>query len=180
MKDSITYVVTIGTDVVDVNNKNRMLNSYSFSFATGDKIDRRSIAGSVYGKEIEGTLIFAYKFFDDTTKYLNRKPDYISQIGKDGNYIFKGLAESTYRVFAVKDQFRDLLYQADQDLIGIPGKEISLTNTDSSYSGLNFFMMKVDTVKPRLLATVMTDSNHLLLLLVKNVIQHPTVKIILV
>ena len=88
---------------------------------------------------------------------LQRKPDYLSQIGKDGTYKLNGLAESVYRVFAVKDEFRDLLYQADQDLIGIPSKEISLTDTDSSYSGLNFFLMKVDTVKPRLLGTVMTD-----------------------
>ena len=165
LKDSITYVVTIGTDVVDVNNKNRMSNSYSFSFATGDQIDRRSIAGSVYGKEIEGTLIFAYKFFDDTTKYLNRKPDYISQIGKDGEYRLKGLAESTYRVFAVKDQFRDLLYQADQDWIGMPHKNISLLGNDSSYAGLDFWMMKVDTVQPRLLTTVMTDRNHIVVTL---------------
>jgi len=165
LKDSLTYVVTIGTDVVDVNNKNRMLNSYSFSFATGDKIDKRSIGGKVYGKDAEGTLIFAYKYEDDTTKYLSKKPDYLSQIGKDGTYKLSGLAESVYRVFAVNDEFRDLLYQADQDLIGIPGKEISLTNTDSSYSGLNFFIMKVDTVKPRLLGTVMTDSNHLVITL---------------
>ena len=165
LKDSITYVVTIGTDVVDVNNKNRMSNSYSFSFATGDQIDRRSIAGSVYGKEIEGTLIFAYKFFDDTTKYLNRKPDYISQIGKDGDYKLKGLAESTYRVFAVKDQFRDLLYQADQDWIGMPHKNISLLGNDSSFTGLDFWMMKVDTVQPRLLTTVMTDRNHIVVTL---------------
>ena len=165
LKDSITYVVTIGTDVVDVNNKNRMSNSYSFSFATGDKIDRRSIAGSVYGKEIEGTLIFAYKFFDDTTKYLNRKPDYISQIGKDGDYKLKGLAEATYRVFAVKDQFRDLLYQADQDWIGMPHKNISLLGNDSSFTGLDFWMMKVDTVQPRLLTTVMTDKNHIVVTL---------------
>ncbi len=150
LKDSLTYVVTIGTDVVDVNNKNRMLNSYSFSFATGDRIDKRSIGGKVYGKDAEGTLIFAYKYADDTTKYLTRKPDYLSQTGKDGTYKLNGLAESVYRVFAVNDEFRDLLYQADQDLIGIPGKEISLTNTDSSYSGLNFFMMKVDTSKTTL------------------------------
>lgn len=165
LKDSLTYVVTIGTDVVDVNNKNRMANSFSFSFATGDKIDKRSIDGRVYGKDAEGTLIFAYKYSDDTTKYLAKKPDYLSQIGKDGTYNLNGLAESVYRVFAVKDQFRDLLYQADQDLIGIPSKEISLTNTDSSYSGLNFFLMKVDTVKPRLLGTVMTDQNHLVITL---------------
>lgn len=165
LKDSLTYVVTIGTDVVDVNNKNRMANSYSFSFATGDKIDKRTINGKVYGKDVEGTLIFAYKYSDDTTKYLAKKPDYISQIGKDGTYNLNGLAESVYRVFAVKDQFRDFLYQADQDLIGIPSKEISLTDTDSSYTGLNFFLMKVDTVKPRLLGTVMTDQNHLVITL---------------
>ncbi len=165
LKDSLTYVVTIGTDVVDANNKNRMANSFSFSFATGDKIDKRSIDGKVYGKDAEGTLIFAYKYSDDTTKYLSKKPDYLSQIGKDGTYKLKGLAESVYRVFAVKDEFRDLLYQADQDLIGIPSKEISLTDTDSSYSGLNFFLMKVDTVKPRLLGTVMTDQNHLVITL---------------
>ncbi|MFZ1520062.1 MAG: Ig-like domain-containing protein [Ignavibacteriaceae bacterium] len=165
LKDSITYVVTIGTDVVDVNNKNRMLNSYSISFATGNKIDTRSIAGRVYGKDIEGALIFAYKYSDDTTKYLSKKPNYLSQIGKDGSYKLSGLAESVYRVFAVKDQFRDFLFQADQDLIGIPGKDIPLINTDSSYSGLDFFIMKVDTVKPRLLTSVMTDENHIIVTL---------------
>jgi len=165
LKDSLTYVVTIGTDVVDVNNKNRMLNSFSFSFATGDRIDKRTIDGKVYGKEVEGTLIFAYKYYDDTTKYLSKKPDYLSQIGKDGTYKLNGLAESVYRVFAVKDEFRDLLYQADQDWIGIPSKEISLTDSDSSYSGLDFFLIKVDTVKPRMLGTVMTDMNHLVIAL---------------
>ncbi len=160
LKDSLTYVVTIGTDVVDVNSKNRMENAYSFSFATGDKIDKRSINGKVFGSAVEGTLIFAYKFTDDTIKYLSKKPDYVSQIGKDGSYKLSGLAESTYRVFAVKDQFRDFLYQADQDWIGIPSKNIPLLAVDSSYSGLDFFLMKVDTIKPRMLTTVMTDQNH--------------------
>ncbi|HCY77316.1 MAG TPA: hypothetical protein DHV28_15475 [Ignavibacteriales bacterium] len=165
LKDNVTYVITIGTDVVDVNNKNRMANSYSFTFSTGDKIDKRIIDGKVYGKDIDGTLIFAYKFLDDTTKYLSKKPDYISQVGKDGNYQLKGLAESVYRVFAVKDQMRDLLYQADQDLIGMPNTNISLLGSDSSYSHLDFFLMKVDTLKPRLLSTVMTDNYHLVVTL---------------
>jgi len=165
LKDSITYVVTIGTDVVDVNNKNRMASSYTLSFSTGDKIDKRTISGKVYGKEKEGSLIFAYKIKDDTTKYLNRKPDYISQIGKDGNFRLNGLAESNYRVFAVKDQFRDLLYQADQDWIGLPTKDVSLLGTDSSFTGLNFWLMKVDTLKPRLLTSIMTDRNHIVVTL---------------
>ena len=89
-----------------------MLNAYSFSFATGDKIDKRSIAGNVYGKDIEGTLIFSFKYADDTTKYLEKKPDYLSQMEEIGTYKLNGLAESVYRVLAVNDEFRDLLYQA--------------------------------------------------------------------
>lgn len=163
LKDSITYVVTIGTDVVDVNNKNRMANAYAFSFSTGDKIDKRTIDGKVYGKDIEGTMIFAYKFTQDTANYLNKKPDYVSQIGKDGSYKLNGLAESVYRVFAVKDQIRDFKYQSDQDLIGIPPKDIQLIGIDSSYSQLNFFLSKIDTMSPRLISAIMTDQNHILL-----------------
>lgn len=165
LKKNVTYVVTVGTDVVDLNNRNRMANSYSFAFSTGEKIDTRTISGKVFGKGIEGTLIFAYRFIDDTTTYLNRKPDYLSQIGKDGSYKLNGLSESVYRVFAVKDQLRDFIYQMDQDEIGIPFKDINLTGTDSSFSGLNFFINKIDTVAPRLISTVMTDRNHILVTL---------------
>ena len=168
LKDNFTYVVTIGTDVVDVNNKNRMASSYSFSFSTGDKIDKRTVDGKVYGKEIEGALIFAYKFSEDTVNYLAKKPDYISQIGKDGSYKLFGLAESVYRIFAVKDQLRDFIYQADQDLIGIPFKDVPLTGTDSLFTGLNFFLSKIDTVSPRLISSVMTDRYHILVTLTED------------
>jgi hypothetical protein len=43
LKKDITYTITIGTDVVDLNNKNRMAQSYSFSFSTGSTIDRREV-----------------------------------------------------------------------------------------------------------------------------------------
>ena len=168
-KKDITYVVNIGTDVVDLNNKNRMAQSFSFSFSTGDRIDRRSISGKVFGNEIDGTMIFGYKNSSDTTNYLAAKPDYLSQVGKDGSYVLNGLAESIYRVFAVKDQFRDLLFQPDQDLIGVAFKDISLVGSDSSYSGLNFFLFKADTVKPRLLSSVMTDRNHIFLTISEEV-----------
>jgi hypothetical protein len=168
LEKDLTYVVTIGTDVVDVNNKNRMASAYSFSFSTGNKIDTRTIAGKVFGKEIEGILIFAYKFSDDTVNYLAKKPNYISQTGKDGSYKLSGLAESVYRVFAVKDQLRDFKYQADQDLIGMPFTNVPLTGKDSSYSGMDFFLTKIDTVKPRLISSVMTDRYHILVSLSKD------------
>lgn len=167
LRDDFTYVVTIGTDVVDVNNRNRMAQAFTFSFATGDKIDKRSISGKVYDKDADGVMLFAYRVNDDTTDYLNAKPDYISQVGKDGTFTLNGLAEDSYRIFAVKDQLRDLLFQAEMDRIGMPYSDIQLRDYDSAYTGLNFFLMSADTTKPRLISAVMTDNRHILVTLSK-------------
>lgn len=162
LRDDFTYVVTIGTDVVDLNNRNRMAESITFSFSTGDQIDRRSISGRVYDKDADGVLIFAYRVSDDTTDYLKHKPDYISQVGIGGNFTLNGLAEDKYRIFAVKDQLRDLLFQSETDKIGMPFSDIELIGGDSTFSGLDFFLMSADTIKPRLISAVMTDERHIL------------------
>jgi len=162
LKEDVTYTITIGTDVVDLNNKNRMAQSFTFSFSTGDKIDRKIISGIVYGKEKEGIFIYAYKMNGDSDSLLQRKPDYVSQTGVNGNFSLKGLGEGDYRIFAVNDQFKDYLYQQDQDKIGIPFKDILLSEADSMFMDLNFLLFDADTTKPRLISAIMTDRYHLL------------------
>jgi len=162
LKDSVTYTITIGTDVVDLNNKNRMAQSFTFTFSTGDKIDRKIISGRVYGKDNEGIFIYAYKIDEGADSLLNRKPDYVSQTGVNGNFSMQGLGPGNYRVFAVNDQFRDYLYQQDQDQIGVPHQDILLTDVDSIYTNLYFLLFNADTTKPRLISGIMTDRNHLL------------------
>jgi len=157
-----TYTITIGTDVVDHNNKNRMVQSYSFSFSTGEKIDTKSISGKVYDKEPEGILIFAYKLDGGIDTLLNRKPDYISQSGSDGSFSLKGLSSAVYRVFAVRDKFRDLIFQNDQDEIGVPYKDVSLEDPDSTFENLTFKLFNADTTKPRFISAIMTDERHIL------------------
>jgi len=162
LKPNLTYVINIGTDVVDLNNKNRMASTFTLTFSTGNEIDKRKISGKVFDKDADGTLIFAYMMKDDTTNYLLSKPDFLSQVGKDGNFVLSGLASSKYRIFAVKDQFRDLIYQSDQDLIGVPYQDVYLDRNDSLFTGLNFFLFKADTIKPRLLEALMTDQRHII------------------
>lgn len=162
LKEDVTYTITIGTDVVDLNNKNRMAQSFTFSFSTGEKIDRRIISGKVYGKEKEGIFIYAYKLDESTDSLLKRKPDYVSQTGVDGSFSLQGLGFGNYRLFAVNDQFKDYLYQQDQDKIGMPHSDIYLSETDSLYAGLYFQVFNADVSPPRLIGGVMTDNNHLL------------------
>ena len=96
LRKDLTYTITIGTDVVDRNNNNRMLQSFSFSFSTGDKIDRKMISGKIFGKVKEGIFLYAYTLGDETDTLLTRKPDYVSQSGQNGIYTLSGLASVSY------------------------------------------------------------------------------------
>ncbi len=169
LKKNVTYVVSIGTNVQDYNNHNRMSESFSFVFSTGDKIDKGSISGKVFSDKPAGILIFAYLKGDSAMNPMKYKPDYISQTGKEGSFKLLGLKNGEYRVFAVRDQYMDLIYQPEQDDIGIPFQDVTLTDRDTLFSGLNYFITKFDTVKPRLVNAVMTDKNHVLLKFSKQI-----------
>ncbi|MCX7611860.1 MAG: Ig-like domain-containing protein [Ignavibacterium sp.] len=162
-KENTTYIITIGTDVVDLNNKNRMASAFNLRFSTGDQIDFRTINGKIFDKEKEGVMIFTYKFENDTTNYLLKKPDYISQCGKDGSFLTEGLPSGKFRIFAIKDQYRDLIFQSEQDLVGIPSQDIFFSETDTSFSNFNFYLTKFDTIPPKILEARMLDDKHILI-----------------
>jgi len=162
LKQNVTYVVTIGTDVLDYNNKNQMSGAFTFTFSTGEEIDKRVITGKIFDNKPQSVMLFGYLMKDEEPNPLKKKPDYISQTSSDGNYKLAGLAAGSYRIFAIRDEFRDLLYQPEQDEIGIPYTDVNLSITDTLFKGLDFFLTKIDTVKPRLVTASMTDRNHIL------------------
>jgi len=47
LRPDMTYSISIGTDVVDYNNRNRMDSAFTFAFSTGEKIDNGKIEGFV-------------------------------------------------------------------------------------------------------------------------------------
>jgi hypothetical protein len=169
LKKDITYTITVGTDLVDRNNKNRMKDSFTFSFSTGSKIDRRTINGRVYSDDQEGVLIYTYKLDEGVDTLLKRKPDYVSQTGNDGSFKLYGLGESRYRLFAIRDEYRDLIYDLNLDLIGMPNQDISLQGSDTSFTGTYFKLFKADTTAPRLLKGIMTDEHHILLTVTEKI-----------
>ncbi|HET55771.1 MAG TPA: hypothetical protein ENN33_11205 [Ignavibacteria bacterium] len=163
LKENTTYTVTIGTDVEDINNRNKMAKAFTFAFSTGDKIDVGTITGTVFDPNPIGTMIFAYKVLSDTLNPIKQKPDYITQCGSDGSYRLTGLSDGLYRVFAVKDEFRNFLYDPSQDQFGVPHTEVILSEPDSLFTYLNFQLQIEDTTNPRVFGLTMTDANHLLI-----------------
>jgi len=166
--DSITYTVSIGTDVTDFNNRNRMAQSFVFAFSTGDKIDNFTAGGKIYAEKPSGTLLFAYRNASDTLNPVTAKPDYISQAGTKGEFLFTGLASGRYRIFAVNEDIKDKIYDPEKDKIGVPHIEPLLSEKDTGYTGLNMVLYTEDKTSPKLLSASMLDKNHILLTLSEN------------
>jgi len=162
LMDSTTYTVTVGTDVVDLNNSNNMAEAFGLAFSTGDKIDIGIVTGKVYDKNPNGVMIYAYKTSSDTLNPIKIKPNYISQVGKNGKYKLMGLGEGYYRIFAVRDDFKDFLYNVEDDEYGSPYSDVKLTSTDTIFTNLDYFLSVEDSSVPHIQNVTMTDKYHFL------------------
>ena len=169
LKENTTYSVIIGTDVKDLNNKNKMALPYAFSFSTGDKIDKGEISGKVFNGKPQGVTIFIYKNLSDTITPAKVKPDYISQSGKNGEYLVTGLGDGSYRAFAVRDKNSNLLWDSENEEIGIQFEPIVLADSTNIRSGVDFQLSVMDTSRPALLEATMTDRNHILSVFSKRI-----------
>ena len=137
-----TYVINIGTDAEDLH-KNRMAQAVTLAFSTGKEIDRGAIEGRVFPRNnsdaISGIMIFAYqldKLNPDTLNPVIAKPDFITQTGKNGDFFLHHIPFGSYRIFAIRDEYRNLVYDREIDEYGVQSGIINITPTDSIITGL--------------------------------------------
>jgi len=155
-----TYTVTIGTEVLDLNNRNKMIQPFVFAFSTGDKIDTAKISGKVYDSKVDGVMIYAYQTSGEID-VAKQKPNYVSQVGKNGEYTLVGLRYGEYKVMAIRDNMVDMLYQKNEDEFGVQSEKIELSKDKNIVEHIDFFLSKEDTIAPKLNAAFMKDRNHL-------------------
>lgn len=170
LQENRTYVVNVGTDVVDLNNRNRMAQAFTLAFSTGDVIDRGAIEGRVFGATSkdspEGVMVFAYVLIPGAPDSLNprtTKPDYITQTGKTGEFALRHLLLGRYRLLAVRDEYRNLLYDPEVDEYGVPAFDIQLNMLDTLRRDVMMRLAKEDTTAPRLLKVTVQDRSRFLL-----------------
>ncbi len=165
LRSNTTYIVTLGTDVIDTR-KNRLAEAFSLPFSTGDRIDSGSIAGTVVDDKPVGVMIFAYELEGrnpDTLNPTKLKPDFLTQTGKDGSFILPYMAFGKYRLFAVRDEYKNLLYDVQTDRYGVWNSDILLTLQTPIVTGIQFKLTVEDTSAPFLSSAKPIDNSHLLL-----------------
>ncbi|MBI4535090.1 MAG: Ig-like domain-containing protein [Ignavibacteriae bacterium] len=155
LRANTTYVLNVGTDVVDLRAKNRMAQGFTLAFTTGDSIDQGFIRGRVFDEKPEGVMVFAYLLDDlnpDTLSPARTKPDYIMQTGAGGIFTLSNIRFGSYRLFAIRDEYRNLLYDGQVDQFGVTTGDIILNSLHPQVNEVWFRLSQEDTAKPFLTA----------------------------
>lgn len=156
LRANTTYILTVGTDLKDARN-NRLAEAFLLPFSTGDLIDSCGISGRVRDGEPGGVMVFAYAVAGGRGDTLNpgvTRPDYLTQTAADGSFRLRSMAPGTYRVMAVRDVFRNLLYDPHTDACGLATGDIALSPPSEIREGILLRLAAEDTLPPRATAAV--------------------------
>ncbi len=129
LKKNTTYSVFFGDAIVDITEGNP-LHNFTYVFSTGSTVDSLSLRGEVLNakdlKPEDGVFVMLYKNNNDTVPFdsmpLRVKPYYLSKTNKQGKFLFSGLADTAYLIFALKDENYSLTF--DQ-----PGEKIAFLDS---------------------------------------------------
>jgi hypothetical protein len=131
-----TYTFVIGKGLKDIRN-NSITAPIQFAFSTGAHIDNGKIHGKVFTQKSDNVMIFAYINRDVNDSLLNPQkkfPDFFTQADEKSQFYFNHLPTGKFRLFALKDNNRNLLYDFGADEISVLNDDVNLEDTLKNYT----------------------------------------------
>lgn len=107
-----TYTIDFG-DAIEDNNEANKLSGFAYTFSTGPTLDSLRISGMVLGAEDmepqQGVFVGAYISKEDSA-FIRMPFERLARTDERGRFIIRGLQDTTYRLFALKDLDNDKHY----------------------------------------------------------------------
>ena len=142
-----TYTLNFTDAVADANEGNAFP-GYTYVFSSGDQVDSMLITGTVQDcnslKPFKGATVLLYKDHSDSALFL-RRPYAAAKTDDWGFFRLPYVADTLYRLYAIKDAGNNYIYDPDNDLVAF---------VDSLVRPV----MKVDENAPEMLNYEMTDT----------------------
>lgn len=129
LEENTTYTINFGKAIGDFNEGNPLLN-YSYVFSTGDIIDSLSVSGKVINaltKEAEKEITVMLIPSRQDSIFGKRKANIFTLTDTAGNFRLQNLREDVYRIYALREENNDRIYNAPTELIGFLDDSITLS-----------------------------------------------------
>ncbi|SMG38441.1 Ig-like domain-containing protein [Sphingobacterium psychroaquaticum] len=137
LEENTTYTINFGKGLVDYNEGNPVVH-YNYVFATGNELDSLSLSGSVKNgftkgfdqKKDENIKVLLIPTSQDSI-FGKKKANIFANVDTAGNFKFNNLRENTYRIYALKEQNNDRIFNGNDEWIGFLKDSIVLNKNTS-------------------------------------------------
>lgn len=134
LEENTTYTINFGKAVSDVNESN-LLTNYTYVFSTGNEIDSLTLSGNVVssmtGENLKDVTVFILPVRQDSL-FGKKRASIFTSTDSAGNFKLQNLRKDTYRIYALKEQGGDRIYNSQNEEIGFLKDSIFLNkNIDS-------------------------------------------------
>lgn len=120
LDSNTTYTLNLSDALAD-NNEGNMFPGYTYVFSTGETIDSLLLTGKVLDcntlAPVKGATVLLYTDPADSAVFLKR-PNAAIKTDDWGYFCLPYLADTTYRLYAIKDESNNNIYDPETDLIG--------------------------------------------------------------
>ena len=128
LEKNTTYTINFGKAIADVNESN-ILKNYTYVFSTGNEIDSLSISGNVISsltkEKLKDVTVFILPLSRDSL-FGKKRASIFTTTDSAGNFQLQNLREDTYRIYALKEQGGDRIYNGQGEEIGFMNDSIVL------------------------------------------------------
>ncbi len=119
LEENTTYTLDLTNAIAD-NNENNIYQGYTLMFSTGSTIDSMAVTGVVRDcntlQPISGATVMLYKDLSDSAVFKHR-PDAAVKTDDWGFFAIRNIADTLYRLYAIKDEGSNNIYDPDNDRI---------------------------------------------------------------
>lgn len=140
LEKNTTYTLNFGKAIGDINEGN-VLKNFSYVLSTGPNMDSLSISGNIKDSQTGKPLIEGVAMLIPLAKdsiFGKKKASIYALTDSSGNYKISNLREGTYKVYALKEQNSDKIYQQSSDEVGFIKEPLVLKRDTQNVNMITF------------------------------------------
>ncbi|MCS7084551.1 MAG: carboxypeptidase regulatory-like domain-containing protein [Bacteroidia bacterium] len=157
LRDSTTYVFTLGSALRDYHEKRPLSPPLNYAFSTGSALDTCTVRGRVddafSAKPVADAVVmlFAADSVADGN-YVRRRPQYAAATDSTGAFALRFLRPGRYRIFGVVEKDRNFRYNAPNETVATAFDDLVELRDSACARFVRLKAFLPDTFAPRLVA----------------------------